>query len=295
MDTLSPTPSLTVYENPHDFDRDVRAHLEAHEAENGLLLGFLSHLTKNPSAEPAFLARLHRGDETVGVAELTGANLMVSRNAHLAAGALVRALRDRGLDMPGLVGPKDAVEPIAAAWTQARACTVGPTVEQMLYELRAVDWPTGVSGRMRAMTPDDVDLVASWLWGFHLEALPGDPYSEALAREHAAQRPAQGFTYLWEVDGAPVAMAALSRPTRHGISVNAVYTPQAHRRHGYASALVAAVSAEGLLRGKAFCVLYTDLANPTANAIYQAIGYRPISRSTWMRFQYAQPGPEAAG
>jgi predicted GNAT family acetyltransferase len=53
------------------------------------------------------------------------------------------------------------------------------------------------------------------------------------------------------------------------------------------SALVAALSDEGLRRGKEFCILYTDLANPTANAIYQAIGYRPVSRSKRIRFQYA--------
>jgi hypothetical protein len=28
--------------------------------------------------------------------------------------------------------------------------------------------------------------------------------------------------------------------------------------------------------GKQFCVLFTDLAHPTPNSIYQKIGYRPI-------------------
>jgi predicted GNAT family acetyltransferase len=28
--------------------------------------------------------------------------------------------------------------------------------------------------------------------------------------------------------------------------------------------------------GRRFCFLFTDLANPTANKIYQAIGYRPV-------------------
>lgn len=285
MDTQPLT--LTTYAHPHAFDQDVRGHLEAQEAENGLLLGFLSQLVQQPPAEPAFLARAHRGDDTVAVFYLTDLNLLVSRDARLAADPLVRALSDRGLDMPGIVGPKDDVEHIATAWTQARGCTVGSSVEQMLYELRDIDWPTGIPGRMRAMTHDDVDLVADWVWGFHQEALPGDPYSEAAARENAAARPALGFTYLWEVAGTPVAMAALSRPTPRGITINAVYTPHAFRRNGYASALVAALSEEGLRRGKAFCILYTDLANPTANAIYQAIGYRPVSRSKWIRFQYA--------
>ena len=29
--------------------------------------------------------------------------------------------------------------------------------------------------------------------------------------------------------------------------------------------------------GRRFCFLFTDLANPTSNSIYQRIGYRPIT------------------
>jgi predicted GNAT family acetyltransferase len=159
-------------------------------------------------------------------------------------------------------------------------------VEQGLYRLDVVTPPSGVPGRMRPMTEADVPLVTAWILGFHHDALPFEPFSDAEARANAIARPAAGMTYLWEVDGVPVAMAALARPTRNGITVNAVYTPAGHRRRGYASALVAALSTEGLAR-RSFCVLYTDLANPTSNAIYQAVGYRPIARSKNVRF--AQP------
>jgi predicted GNAT family acetyltransferase len=39
---------------------------------------------------------------------------------------------------------------------------------------------------------------------------------------------------------------------------------------------VAALSDLLLRRGFEFCVLYTDLSNPTSNAIYTRIGYRPV-------------------
>ena len=55
-----------------------------------------------------------------------------------------------------------------------------------------------------------------------------------------------------------------------------MYTPPEHRGHGYASALTARVSAEQLAAGRRFCFLYTDLANPTSNKIYVAIGYRRV-------------------
>ena len=57
--------------------------------------------------------------------------------------------------------------------------------------------------------------------------------------------------------------------------VGPVYTPGAHRGHGYASVLTAHVSR--LLRdsGTRVC-LFTDQANPTSNKIYAAIGYEPV-------------------
>jgi predicted GNAT family acetyltransferase len=36
-------------------------------------------------------------------------------------------------------------------------------------------------------------------------------------------------------------------------------------------------------------VLYTDLANPASNTLYQRLGYRPVSDSTVLRFA-AAPG-----
>jgi hypothetical protein len=72
-------------------------------------------------------------------------------------------------------------------------------------------------------------------------------------------------------------MAIQVRPTRSGISVSGVYTPPEHRKHGYASACVAALSQQLLDQGYKFCSLFTDLANPTSNKIYNRIGYQPVS------------------
>ena len=65
--------------------------------------------------------------------------------------------------------------------------------------------------------------------------------------------------------------------TPHGIRVGPVYTPPEQRGRGYASNLVAEVSQLQLDAGRTFVFLFTDLANPTANKIYQAIGYEPVN------------------
>ena len=67
------------------------------------------------------------------------------------------------------------------------------------------------------------------------------------------------------------------RRVREGRS-GPVYTPPAARRRGYASALVAEASQLQLDAGRRFRFLFTDLANPTSNHIYQTIGYEPGQR-----------------
>ena len=45
-----------------------------------------------------------------------------------------------------------------------------------------------------------------------------------------------------------------------------------------------AVGLEALSRGARHVLLYTDLANPTSNRIYQSLGYRPLSDAAQWRF-----------
>jgi len=65
-----------------------------------------------------------------------------------------------------------------------------------------------------------------------------------------------------------------------------VYTPRELRGRGFATATVAALSQLLLDQGHQFCCLYTDLANPTSNAIYQRIGYQAVSDSSVYRLSH---------
>jgi predicted GNAT family acetyltransferase len=72
-------------------------------------------------------------------------------------------------------------------------------------------------------------------------------------------------------------MAGFGGLTPNGIRIGPVYTPPDERRRGYGSALTAALTQQLLDGGRRFCFLFTDLANPTSNRIYQQIGYRAVS------------------
>ena len=82
----------------------------------------------------------------------------------------------------------------------------------------------------------------------------------------------------------PVSLAGFGSLTPNGIRIGSVYTPPEHRNRGYGTAVTAAVSQLLLERGHRFCFLYTDLANPTSNAISARIGYEPVCDSRELAF-----------
>ncbi len=69
--------------------------------------------------------------------------------------------------------------------------------------------------------------------------------------------------------GRNVLVAGMSR-------IGPVYTPPAARRQGYAAGATHACSQDALDQGAEQVVLFTDLANPTSNGIYQQLGYRHL-------------------
>jgi len=91
---------------------------------------------------------------------------------------------------------------------------------------------------------------------------------------------------LWDDEaGAPVSLAGRTPPAASVSRLAPVYTPPESRRRGYGAAVTAACTRDALDRGAEHVVLFTDLANPTSNAIYQRIGYRPMSDRRVIRFE----------
>lgn len=91
--------------------------------------------------------------------------------------------------------------------------------------------------------------------------------------------------FFWERDGRTVAYSAVGKPINGMSRVGPVYTPPEERGNGYGTAVTAAVSQWALDAGAENVVLFTDLANPTSNAIYQRIGYRPAYDHTELEFR----------
>jgi predicted GNAT family acetyltransferase len=141
--------------------------------------------------------------------------------------------------------------------------------------------PDDVPGALRRAGDADVGLAAGWMRQFVDETgltRPSDLDARARTGVDA------GRLHLWEIDGNPTCMVGNAPPVAGVARIGPVYTPPEHRRRGYAGAATAAHSRQLLDAGAHACMLYTDLANPTSNAVYQRIGYRPIADHMAWRF-----------
>jgi predicted GNAT family acetyltransferase len=90
--------------------------------------------------------------------------------------------------------------------------------------------------------------------------------------------------WLWEHEGEFVSLAG-RRPVADGSArIGPVYTPPACRGRGYAAAVTAAATRD-ILAEDAVPVLFTDLANPTSNRVYQRLGYYPVADCAQVTFE----------
>jgi predicted GNAT family acetyltransferase len=136
-------------------------------------------------------------------------------------------------------------------------------------------------GSARLASQSDFAKVVGWFADFHAEATH---HSGAGHEELVRFRIDSGLAWIWERDGEPVSMAARNVTAAGVARVGPVYTPREHRRQGYGAAVTAACTADALATDARHVVLFTDLANPTSNAIYQSIGYRPRTDRLVYRF-----------
>jgi RimJ/RimL family protein N-acetyltransferase len=196
---------------------------------------------------------------------------------------LVAALRAADVALPGVNGEVRAVERFALAWLEGTDLRARTVADQRLYALGTLRPPEPAPpGRPRLAGDPDLDLAARWYGEFQREA--GVPVTDAgqWSRVGIGDR----RIWLWEdEDGAVVSLAGRTAPAAGVCRVAPVYTPPAHRRRGYGAAVTATCTQDALDRGVGHVVLFTDLANPTSNAIYQRIGYRPLSDRRVVRFE----------
>jgi len=197
-----------------------------------------------------------------------------------AAVAMAEELRGRGI--PGVNGSPDAAAAFAAAWAGRTDVSTREFRRMRLFRLGTLAWPDPMpSGSARLATVAEKGVVLGWFEAFAVEVGEiGERDQENAVLERLSY---QGIT-LWEAGGGVVSLAGVTRMVAGMARVGPVYTPPELRGRGYAGAVTATVSQAALDAGAAEVLLYTDLANPVSNALYQRLGYLPVEDRVMLAF-----------
>jgi len=267
---------LATYTSADQFLKVTQDWLVREESANNLMLGIALRLRRNPV--PCYLATVHDGKDLALAALLTPPYPVTLFGPHEVSAEALQVMAEHlsavGAPISETSGRVKLAERFAQCWSELKKVSYQVQMSMRVYELRQVTPAPAGPGAFRMAGAQDVPCLTEWMVAFLTEALHGEDVNAA--PEATRRRVNDGELFVWDVDGQPVSMAASARPMVRGVSVNMVYTPPALRGKGYASACVAALSQHLLNEGWAYCTLFTDLANPTSNSIYQKIGYRPV-------------------
>ncbi|MDY0126137.1 MAG: GNAT family N-acetyltransferase [Anaerolineaceae bacterium] len=273
--------NVTFFSDARAFVDRTLPDLSRDETRNNLILGLALRLKEDPHAyteqDPLMAVVSDESGKNLAMAIMTPPFPMIiqSEPLHLEAlETLADALLKNGWYLPGVNGVSEVSDSFAQIWESKTEQNVRLLMSLRAYELRKIAELEYPSGGMRIAEEKDAQKVAEMHNAMRQElvAQPGN----AATVESALKTIRQQRTFFWVVDGEVVSITNAVRPQIKGICISGVYTPPEFRRKGYARALVAEVSKEMLSRGFELTNLFTDLANPTSNKIYQEVGYKAV-------------------
>ena len=277
--------------DPGQFLAAAGEFLRADPAGNSVMLTVTENLRVSPAAPAAgqpLYGWLRSAGDPVGAAFMHTPDfpLMLSRVSGPDAARLARDLAGAGHRVRAVNAGQEAAEAFAAVHRDRTRDAVAVFRRMRLFRLGELLPPRpGPEGTARLAAETDRDLLAGWFGAFAREV--GDPPAEDQGAA-VAERLGYGGITVWEAGGVPVSVAAITRAVAEMVRVGPVYTPPALRGRGYAGGATAAVTQAALDAGAAQVVLYTDLANPTSNALYQRLGYRPVEDRVVLSFTPAR-------
>lgn len=279
-----PTPlTLRRFDTVGDFEELAKPFLMEREAEHNLFLGICSQIAEGRYTDP-YLVAVERDGVVVAAAFRTPPfQLGLSHIADAPAIRLIAEDARAEFDtLPGVLGSIDDAKAFAETWQDLSGQAFSVGMEQRIYQATEARDPFGAPGQMCVADVAERQTVIDWFEAFHDEVggIMGDA-AENVDRRLSDGRDS-GLVTWWH--DRIVSIAGWGGPTPNGVRVGPVYTPPEARGRGYASACVAQLTRRLLEEGRRFVFLYTDLANPISNSIYQRIGYRPVCDVDQYRF-----------
>jgi predicted GNAT family acetyltransferase len=277
---------LCRFDNPIAFCDHAEPFLQQNEVAHNLLLRICQQMREeNSRLKPSYLATVDVGEQIVAVAIRTPPfPLVLSMVEEIGAIVLLAEdIKNADPEVSGVNAAQAEADLFAEVWHKLTGHSYHLHMALRVHQLTQVQAVSWANGALRLAEERDRQLLANWFIDFEQEAL-----SETRTPENAwdwvGRQIGYRSIYLWENGDRPVSAACGYGASLNVGVVNFVYTPPEFRKHGYATACVAAVSQKLINAGYSYCALFTDLANPTSNKIYRAIGYQPVC--DWHHYKF---------
>jgi predicted GNAT family acetyltransferase len=281
---------VQFYSNIDEFYNVCLPFLSAKATENNLIIGILNTLKSNIhhySTERPLLVTVsvEKSLELVSI-RTPPYKLLISHTDNLdSIHFLVKEFKIQEIKLPGITGFKTGALNFSKLWTEKQSLEYLLEVNLRIYKLDKVNPKIPSLNTFRPAKQTDAVLINNWIREFIQEATPNSPEEELQNLQTRTNKAIDQETiYVLERKEKLVSIARRAGKTPYGERIALVYTPPEERRKGYATELVARLSQLILDEGIQSCYLFTDLANPTSNKIYQEIGYRPIIDIDTYRF-----------
>jgi predicted GNAT family acetyltransferase len=277
---------LTAWQVGNDWEEFAsvaRGYLAREPERNTLPITVLDAVISGRFRDPPPTFGWHRRDSSIdGAFLVTPPYELIVVGRPDAVRTLGRQLRRHHFAVSGVNAEPDTAKAFCSTYLERAEITAELRTHMLLYRLEGlVEPPIPAEGACRVATDEDFELCLNWFNDMRAEIGEGNAGDQT---DLVERRIAGGLVWLWETNDEVVSLASRA-PDAAGVArIGPVYTPPRWRRHGFASAITHACARDAIERGASGVVLFTDLANPTSNAIYQAIGFRRLGERVVMAF-----------
>jgi len=251
------------------FEADTLEILLEKEVQNNLPISFIrNEKSWDTSGWLLFTIKDDSGGVLLTAACTPPYNIVLYETRNIANDAAVMLLSDElksmKITLSGVLAEQGLAQRFAENYTDIFSRKMSMNVMQ-LDVLNNIEKAPGICRELRE---DDMFYMPHWInaFGEDCKAIVNPSV------ENIKSRIGKSTHYIWE-NGHPVSSAVNTRNTENGGGISEVYTPPYFRGKGYASSVVAELSADLLRRGNKFCFLFADAENPVSCGIYRKIGF----------------------
>ncbi len=278
---------VLYFEDMDEFYKRARHLLEQKPVLYAQMLSIVHSIQQNPNSYGerlpyGFLVMDEHGQTMSAALRTAPFPLMVTEMSQEAAAALALKLEELDQELPGVVGPA------SDSWKLAKFFSNGSRIPELrlhmkLYCLKTVDHVWRNDSRLRRCESDDLEHLYPWVCQFADDC--GLPQG-APAYNRVEEMVKRGEYFYWEQSQGPVSLLRrnLDEDTASA-RIGSVYTPIDWRGNGFGTDGTAALTQQCLNEGAKYVTLLADMKNPTANGIYQKVGYRPVSDMKLFEFE----------